>query len=795
MKAPLSWIKDYVDINVSTDEFVNKMVMTGNGVEGVIDSGNGMHGVLVGKIEKIEKHPDADKLQICQVNIGAETVQIVTGADNVFEGAYVPVATDGCLLPTGQEIKKGKLRGVMSYGMMCSGEELTLKEGDYPGAEVYGILILQGEPEPGTDIRDIVGLNETVIDFEVGANRPDCLSILGVAREASAALEAPFKMPSAEIAKEDGDVNDYVKIEVAAEDLCPRYIARALKNVKIGPSPAWMQDRLRAAGIRSINNIVDITNFVMIETGQPMHAFDGNFIRGSHIIVRRAEEGEKIVTLDEKERELDSSMLLITDEGGPIGIAGVMGALNSEITESTTTVVFESAKFTYANIRRTAKALGLATEASMRFSKGVDEDNCEYAINRACALAEAMGAGEVVGGMIDTRKLSPEKKIIVTTAQKINERLGMDLPEDTIKSYLERVFIKTKKVDGRLECEIPFFRGDMEGPADISEEVIRMHGYDNIPMGRVTGSIMDSLPSEREVFNDAIKDALVDRGYYENVTYSFTSDSAFDKLGLAEDHALRKAISIMNPLGDDFKYVSTTLVPSMLGTVANNLNHKSGAVHLFEMSRVFLPAELPLKALPQEKQTLIIAITGGDFFELKGIVENVLESVRAIGEDVSAGGEVYFHPGRKAILTLKGEKAGEFGQIHPDVAANFGINEAVYAAELDLDTIFRHRREKIRFTAIPRYPAAERDLAFIVSKDTEARSLKRIIMKNGGKYLEGTELFDIFEGAQLGEGLKSMAYSLSFRSSEGTLSDEQINPAIEKIIAAAEKELGAKLRS
>ncbi|MBE5760033.1 MAG: phenylalanine--tRNA ligase subunit beta [Clostridiales bacterium] len=795
MKAPLSWIKDYVDINVDTEEFVKQMGMTGNAVEGVIDAGNGMHGVLVGKIEKIEKHPDADKLLICQVNIGKETVQIVTGASNVFEGAYIPVATDGSLLPTGQEIKRGKLRGVPSFGMMCSGEELNLTEEDYPGAGVYGILILQGEPEPGSDIRDIVGLNETVIDFEVGANRPDCLSILGIAKEASATLQQPIRIPSDKVEKETGDISEYVKVDVVAEDLCPRYIARALKNVKIGPSPKWMQERLRAAGVRSINNIVDITNFVMLETGQPMHAFDADFLRGSHIIVRRAEDGEKIVTLDEKERDLDSSMLLITDEGGPIGVAGVMGALNSEIKDDTKTVVFESAKFTYANIRKTAKALGLATEASMRFSKGVDEDNCEYAINRACALAEMMGAGEVVGGMIDTRKVRPEKKVIVTTAEKINGRLGMDIPEDAIVSYLERVFIEVKRENGNLICTIPFFRGDIEGSADLSEEVIRIHGYDNIPMGRVTGSIMDSLPTAREQFNDAIKDTLVANGYYENITYSFTSEAAFDKLCLPADHTLRKAIRILNPLGDDYAYVATTLIPSMLTTVATNLNRKSGALHLFEMSRVFLPKALPLTELPDEKQTLIIAVTGGDFFELKGIVEKVLASVRAVGEDVAAGGECYFHPGRKAQLFLKGEAAGEFGQIHPDVAENFGIHEPVYIAQINLDVLYGHRKQKLSFTQIPKYPAAERDLAFIVPKDTEARSLVRIIKKNGGKYLENVELFDIFEGAQLGEGLKSMAYSLRFRSMEGTLSDEQVGPAIDKIIAAAEAELGAKLRS
>ncbi len=794
MKAPLSWLKDYTDINVPVEEYAEKMIMTGNGVEGIIDAGNGMHGVVVGKIEKIEKHPDADKLQICQVNIGTETVQIVTGATNVFEGAYIPVATDGSLLPTGQEIKHGKLRGVMSYGMMCSGEELNIKEEDYPGAGVYGILILQGEPKPGTDIREIVGLNETVIDFEVGANRADCLSILGLARESSATLQTEFRLPSAEIKNESGSINDIVKVDVLAEDLCPRYIARAIKNVKIGPSPKWMQDRLRAAGIRSINNIVDITNFVMLETGQPMHAFDADFIRGNHIIVRRAENGEKIVTLDEKERELDNSMLLITDEGGAIGVAGVMGALNSEITDKTTTVVFESAKFTYANIRKTAKALGLSTEASMRFSKGIEENNCEYAINRACKLAEDMGC-EVVGGMIDTRKERPSEKVIVTSAELINGRLGMDIAEEDILSYLNRVFIKTnKRADGMLECTIPFFRQDIDGAADISEEVIRIHGYDKIPMGNVTGKLMTNVPSEREQFNDAIKDILVDTGYYENVTYSFVNDSVFDKLMLPVDHELRKAISIMNPLGDDFKYVTTTLIPTMLNTLALNLNRKNGNVHLFEMSRVFIPKELPLNELPTEKQTLIIAFAGGDFYELKGSVEDVLDSVRVTGTEFVVGGESYFHPYRKAQLLIHNKLAGELGQIHPTVASNFGINEPVYVAQIDLETLFESRKTKLKFAPIPKYPAVERDLAFVMNKDIEAGKLEKIIRRNGGKLLESTELFDVYEGERLGEGLKSIAYSLSFRSLEGTLNDEQINPVLDKIIAAAEKELGAALR-
>lgn len=798
MLVPYRWLKDYIETDLPVKELAEKMVATGNGVEAITELGADIKNVVVGKIVKLEKHPDADKLQICQIDVGTETLQIVTGADNVFEGALVPVALCGSELPNGMKIKKGKLRGVESYGMLCSGEELCLKEGDYPGAEVYGILILSGDWTPGTDIRKVIMKDDTVIEFEIGANRPDCLSVLGIAREAAAALDIPIKIPDAAYSEDkNDDIHNYVDVEVTDTDLCPRYMAKAVKNVKIGPSPDWMQARLRAAGIRPISNIVDITNFVMLETGQPMHAYDDKDIRGRKIIVRRAEDGETMKTLDGKEREFTSSMLLIADAEGPTGIAGVMGGENSEIKEDTKTVIYEAAKFMYGNIRQTSRGLGLATEASMRFSKGVDTANVEYAINRCCQLTEMLGAGEIVGGTIDILSEDLSEKEIIVKAQDINGILGTNLSAMEMKRCLDRVFLKTELDATELRVHIPHIRGDIDGKADIAEEVARIYGYDNIPENEVQGRIM-AVKRDMEVFTDLVRHYITGNGFFECITYSFTGKADWDKLLLPEDSFLRRAVKIRNPLGDDTAYMRTTLIADALKVMATNFKHKNKNVKIFEIDKVYLPKELPLTELPEERKKMVLAMSGddADFYRLKEIVENIFEICRVEGGiDVVAGGEPYFHPGRKALMMLGDKLVGQLGEIHPDVQENFGIPEKVYVAQMDMESLFEASGTKIRFAPLPKYPAIERDIAITVDKDAEAGTIRKAILKNGGKYIENVELFDVYEGEQLERGKKSLAYALTFRSATGTLTDENIAKDMKRILAKLEEDFGAALRS
>lgn len=799
MIASYKWLQDYVAIDVSPEELADRMVMTGNGVEHVEKLGAQMKKVVVGRIEVLEKHPDADKLQICQIDVGeGEPIQIVTGADNVFVGALVPVALCGSELPNGMKIKKGKLRGVASFGMLCSGEELCLKEEDYPGAGVYGILILQGDLKPGTDIKEVIGLDDTVIEFEVGANRPDCLSMIGIAREAAAALDVPVTLPEPSFTENDELISDYLRVEVEAADLCPRYMARAIKNVKIAPSPAWMQERLKAAGVRPINNIVDITNFVMLETGQPMHAFDAKDIHGGKIIVRRAKDGEKMTTLDGKERTFTSSMLLITDEEGPVAVAGIMGGENSEIKEDTKTVFFESAKFMYGNIRQSSRTLGLATESSMRYSKGVDTANVEFALHRACQLVEMLGAGEVVGGEIDRLAEDLSTRTVTVLAREINAILGTDLSAVEMKKCLDRVFLPTQLDSTKLTVEIPHFRGDIAGKADIAEEIARIYGYDNIPESRVTSSIT----SIKELPNDGVENILryyiVASGYFESITYSFIGETDFDNLLLPKEDPMRRAVAILNPLGDDSQYMRTTLVPSMLGVMARNLNRKNDYLKMFEISKVHLPESLPLTdQLPEERRYLCMAISGEglDFYSLKGDIENLADIMRIKGGfDFVAEGASFFHPGRKATIWIGDKKVGQMGEIHPDVRKNYDIPARVCLAELDLGALVVEMGTEISFQPLPKYPAIERDIAVLVDKHAPAGVIRHSIEQSGGKYLESVRLFDVFEGEQLGKGQKSLAYALTFRSPNGTLTDEMIAKDMKKILNVLNEKYGAQLR-
>lgn len=790
MLAPYRWIKDYAAVSSNVDELAEKMVMTGNGVEQIEYLGKDIVNVVIGRIEKLEKHPDADKLQICSINVGeSELLQIVTGADNVFEGAYIPVAKAVATLPSGV-IKKGKLRGVESFGMLCSGEELNLKEEDYPGAGVDGILILEGEHELGMDARELFELEGAVIEFEVGANRPDCLSIIGVAREAAAADKADFSLPEVKYKESEAYTGDMVSVDVRATDLCTRYIAAAVTDVKIERSPQWMRTRLREAGIRPINNIVDITNFVMLETGQPMHAFDAQDIRGDKIIVRRANAGEKMTTLDSKDREFTENMLLICDAEGPIGVAGIMGGQNSEIKADTKTVVFEAAKFGYGNIRQTARALGISTESSMRFSKGVDAQATMFAMQRALTLIEQLGAGNVARGMIDVLNEDISPRIVKTTAARVNALLGTDIPVRDMQQYLNRVFIQTGCIGDELICTVPSFRADIAGSADIAEEVARIYGYDNIPETDANISMKRGGMSAAETLADSLKRYLADCGFFESITYSFIGEQDYKKLGIS----MPESVKIVNPLGDDTAYMRQTLAAHMLNVASLNLSRKNMEFGLFELARVYIPEEG--EPLPQERQMLCLALTGGksDFFSLKGVVENIAELVCGAEISCKRAELPYYHPGVSAEIFIGDKRVGVMGEVSPAAAKSFELTQKVYLAEIDLAELGAMEKPAVRFSQLPKYPAATRDLAVIVDAEAGAGDMLREIYAAGGARVEQVSLFDVYEGEQVGAGKKSVAYSLTLRAADGTLTDEEVEKVMARVMKALEQKFGAKLR-
>lgn len=790
MLAPYRWICDYADIKSDVKTLADKMVMTGNGVEEIVMLGEDIENVVVGRIEKIEKHPDADKLQICKIDVGdSELLQIVTGADNVFEGAYIPVAKAPAMLPAGP-IKKGKLRGVESFGMLCSGGELNLKEEDYPGAGVDGIMILKGEPQIGMDIRELLELKGAVIDFEVGANRPDCLSVIGTAREAAAADDATFHLPETGYKEGAKKTEEMVSVDVRDKDLCTRYIAAGVTDVKIGPSPEWMRVRLREAGIRPINNIVDITNFIMLETGQPMHAFDAEKIRGNQIIVRRAQNGEKMKTLDDKERTFTDNMLLICDKEGPVGVAGVMGGLDSEITENTKTVIFESAKFMYGNIRQTSRALGLSTESSMRFSKGVDASTSMFAMQRALTLVGELAAGSVAQGMIDILSEDLKPKVINVTAAQVNAKLGTQISAKEMQKALQRVYIQTGLIGDELVCTVPTFRGDIYGSADIAEEVARMYGYDNIPETNPVMEVSRGCISMTEAKTDRMKDYLKNNGFLECITYSFTGAQDYEKLGID----MPKAVRILNPLGDDTAYMRTTLVPHMLNVVSLNQNRKNANLQLFETSRVYYPVDG--EPLPREVPTLIMAAYGDkDFFDLKGTVENIALLLSGSPVRCERSKETWLHPGVSADLYIGEEKIGVMGRVHPTVMKTFEIPQNTVIAQIDLFKLFAAEKADIKYKQLPRFPAATRDLAVLVGKETGAGDMMQAIFKAGGKRVEQVELFDVYEGEKIGAGKKSVAFSISMRSSDGTMTDEEVERIMQKILRVLGERFDASLRA
>ncbi len=798
MKVSLSWLQKYVDINVPVTELCDKMVMAGFEVEEIIDLSKTMRNVVVGKVNHMERHPDSDHMFICQIDCGlGEDVQIVTGAQNVHEGDLVPAALHDSDLPNGMHIKKGKLRGVESCGMLCSGEELCLTESDYPGAEVYGIMILkQDAGAPGTDLREVLGLHDYIIDFKITANRPDCQSVLGIAREAAVVLGTQFKEPKPEYKTNDEDIKSYIDVKVENLDLAPRYYGRVVKNIKIAESPDWLKKCISAAGMRPINNIVDITNFVMLETGMPMHAFDLRDVESRKIIVRNANTNEKITTLDEKEHTLTEDMLVIADGEKPSCLAGIMGSLNSEIKNDTTEIFFECAKFRRDNIRKTARKLGIRTEASGRFERGVDIITVEYAMNRALGLVYELGAGEIVGGYFDINAGLPEMRELNVVVSDVNALLGLEIPAEAMESILNNLCIKTKLADGVLHCLVPSFRDDIEGKADIAEEVMRIYGYDHIIGSTMNGAIVRGRKLPERIKADHIKACLTANSFNEITTYSFIGSKAIDALKLSDNDVRRNCVTILNPLGDEYSTMRTQLVTSMMTVLSTNYNRKNTNARLFELSKVFIPKALPVTEQPLEIPALCIGMYGEneDFFTLKGIVEAIVALFSNIRPEYEVAAEPYLHPGRSAVLKLDGDTVATFGEVHPSVCGGFGIDNRCLVAEIAADKLYALSKDKTIYKPLPKFPAVERDFALVCDINTPVGTLEKAIREGAGKLCEKIELFDVYTGSQIAADKKSVAYRITLRSAESTLTDEVIDRAVNKMIKRLDS-VGATLRS
>lgn len=805
MNTSLSWIKAYVpELDVTAQEYTDAMTLSGTKVEGYEELDADLDKIVVGQIDKIEKHPDADKLIICQVNVGAETVQIVTGAPNVKEGDKIPVVLDGGRVAGGHEpgqrvaggikIKKGKLRGVESAGMMCSIEELGSNREMYPEAPEYGIYIFPEDTEVGADAVEVLGLHDVVFEYEITSNRVDCYSVVGIAREAAATFRKEFVPPVVTAVGNDEDVNDFIKVTVEDPDLCPRYTARVVKNIKIGPSPKWMQRRLASVGIRPINNLVDITNYVMEEYGQPMHAYDLDTIAGGQIVVRRAKENETFVTLDGQERKLDESVLMICDGEKSVGIAGIMGGENSMITDDVHTMLFEAACFDGTNIRKSSKKVGLRTDASGKFEKGLDPNNAEAAMNRACQLIEEMGAGEVVGGMVDVYSKKKEPVRVPFDADEINGLLGTDISKEDMLSYFKKIDLEYDEASN--EVIAPTFRHDLFRMADLAEEVARFYGYDNIPTTLPRGEATTGKLSFKLRVEEIARDIAEFCGFSQGMTYSFESPKVFDRLLIPSDSPLRNTVEIMNPLGEDYSIMRTTSLNGMLTSLATNYNRRNKNVRLYELGNIYLPKSLPLTELPEERMQFTLGMYGdGDFFSMKGVIEEFFEKIGLHKKETydPNAGKPYLHPGRQANIIYDGVVVGYLGEVHPDVADTYGIGTKAYVAVLDMPEITKRATFDRKYTGIAKFPAVTRDISMVMPKEILVGQVEEVIEKKGGAYLESYALFDLYEGAQIKEGYKSVAYSIVFRAKDKTLEEAEISQAMEKILAGLE-ELGIELR-
>ena len=805
MKTSLEWIKAMVPgLECEAQEYMDAMTLSGSKVEGYEQLDADLEKIVVGQIDKIERHPDADKLIICQVNIGeAEPLQIVTGAPNVKEGDKIPVVLDGGRVAGGHDgkkvaggvkIKKGKLRGIESYGMMCSIEELGSTTDMYPEAPEYGVYIFKDDVEVGADAIEIMGLRNTVFEYEITSNRVDCFGVIGLAREAAATFRKDFTPPVVTETGNDEDVNDYITVEVQDTDLCPRYTARVVKNIKIAPSPKWMQRRLAAHGIRPINNIVDITNYVMEEYGQPMHAYDLDTIADRKIVVKRAAKDEVFVTLDGQERVMDDSVLMICDGEKAIGIAGIMGGENSMITDDVTTMLFEAACFDGTNIRLSSKKVGLRTDASGKFEKGLDPNNALEAMNRACQLIEELGAGEVVGGVVDVYAKVKEGRRIPFEPDKYNRVLGTEIAKETMLEYFARLDLGYDEATN--EVIVPSWRQDVESDADLAEEVARFFGYDKIPTTlpngeATTGKLSFKLRIEQEARNIAEY-----YGFSQAMTYSFESPKVFDKLLLDENDPLRQAVVISNPLGEDYSIMRTISLNGMLTSLATNLNYRNANVRLYELGNIYLPKQVPVTELPNERMQLTLGMYGdGDFYTLKGVIEEYLNKVgmtKACEYDPN-NKKNYLHPGRQADIIYNGQCIGYLGEVHPMVASNYGIKERVYVAVLDMPHIVENATYNRKYQGLAKFPAVSRDLSMVVPKTVLAGDIEKVFAEKGGQYLENYSLFDIYEGSQIKDGFKSMAYTLAFRAKDKTLTEDDIAGGMKKILKRLE-ELGIELR-
>lgn len=796
MLLPVEWLKDYVNIDDDAKLLSDKLTLSGSHVESIFSLENGIENVVVGKVLKIEKHPNADKLVITSVDVGGEILQIVTGATNLKEGDLVPVALIGAKLSDGNYIKKSKLRGVDSYGMLCSLKELGFEEHIIPKYQRDGIFVLKGDYTLGTDINEILNLKDEILELEITPNRSDCLSMVGMAREVAATLDQKLQLPKIEVNKEIGDIKDYIESIETDDKLCNRYYVRIIKDVKIEESPLWLQLRLMKAGVRPINNIVDITNYVMLEYGQPLHAFDMDKLEGNNIYVRLAKKDEKLQTIDGVERSLNPSDLVIADDSGAIAIAGIMGGLDTEVTEKTNVVLLESANFNSKSVRLTSKELGLRTEASARFEKGIDPNLCQVAAERVCQLVEKIGAGTVVKGNIDVFNHPIDKKVIQLRSERVNKLLGTKLSIDNMLEYLERLGLKTTIDCDILMVTIPSFRLDLNSEVDLVEEIGRIYGFHNIETKPLVGVLTRGERPYGKIIENKARHILQGLGINEVLTYSFGSPRVYDKLNVSSDSYLRDYIGIMNPLGEEYSVMRTTLIPNMLTLLSRNHNYGVKECFVYEIGNIFIPGELPLQNLPLEKKMLAMGMYGcGDFYDIKEAVETLLErlGIKDV-EFIREENNPTFHPNRTAKVLCSGQNLGTVGEIHIDVMENFDIEQRVYIANLDFDMIIEEAELERRYKPLPKYPAIMRDIAIVVDKEVLVGELENIIWQNGEGLIEDVQLFDIYEGDQIMTGKKSIAFSIIYRSHDRTLRDDEVNRIQDNIIRNLEDKFDAKLR-
>ena len=806
MYISYNWLKDYVDIDIPPQELADRLTMIGVAVENVTALGQGVHGVVVGRIESIDPHPGADKLVVTVVDTGSEKLQIVTAATNVSAGDVIPVALEGAVVASGLKIKRAKLRGVESRGMMCSGQELGIDPNTMPAEQAHGIMLLPQDTPLGMDAKEAVGVNDFILELDLTPNRGDCLSVIGVAREVAALTGQPLKLPKPEFPETGEDITGHAKVDIADPELCRRYIARLLRNIRIFPSPSWMQARLRAAGMRPINNIVDVTNYVMLEMGQPLHAFDYDKLAEHHIIVRQAKPGEEMLSLDGTQRKLTPDMLLITDPSGPVCIAGVMGGLDSEITENTTTMLLESAYFHPVSIRRTSKALGLRSEASLRFEKGIDQVGCLAAINRAVQLICDMNAGEAVKGVIDNNIAPAPERTVILRPERVNYVLGIDISKEKVSGILEKLQFAVKDSGDVLSVAIPSYRGDVSIEEDLIEEIARMYGYDIVPSTLPTGLSACGAKTREQVFRTVVADTLAASGINEAITYSFTNPGVFDRMNLEQDNVLRQTINIQNPLSEDHSVMRTMLLPGLLESLAKNFNRRNQDAALFEIGTVFLPE--PVGDNHQERQILAGAVMGAqpgswlvkpvayDFYYLKGVLENLFATVGT--EKINyrrESGNPSYHPGRTAAINSGDETIGIVGELHPDVIESFDLPEGVMAFELDFAKLFERSGATRQYMPLPKFPGIERDLAVVLKKENQVGDVMAAITQHGGELLKSVDVFDIYQGEQVPPGCQSIAFSLKFQASDRTLTDGEISDITAVIAEDLANRFQAQLRS